>query len=146
MARDLVRPLKIETPAEGGTETDMFPVEANLTSDYLASKGISLGGSTAHLIDKTGAIVSEVFPLNYQSPSYTVDGDVAFVEFYSSSSFITTNRIARADIGYDINLAPTSETWVIYDTSDGTTILRTYTNHYSVTGDVTLIQADMSVI
>lgn len=41
MAIDKIKALKIENPANGGTQTDMFPTETNPAQDYLAAKGIS---------------------------------------------------------------------------------------------------------
>jgi hypothetical protein len=42
---DKVRPLKLENPAEGGTEIDFGPTETRVDQDYLAAKGISYQGS-----------------------------------------------------------------------------------------------------
>lgn len=39
---DLVRPLKLENPADGGTEFDSFPTEVNLTNDYVNSAGFAV--------------------------------------------------------------------------------------------------------
>lgn len=54
MAVDRVKPLKIET-ATDGTQTDPFPVEANPTQDYLASKGIAFENNDNRLIDLDGS-------------------------------------------------------------------------------------------
>jgi hypothetical protein len=42
---DKIKPLKIENPALGGTETDMFPTEANPTEDLASVKGIAFEDS-----------------------------------------------------------------------------------------------------
>lgn len=52
---DKVKPLKIENPALGGTDTDMFPREADPAQDYIATKGIALENSDARTIDLSGA-------------------------------------------------------------------------------------------
>lgn len=39
---DLVRPLKLENPADGGTDFDSFPTEVNLTDDYINSAGVAI--------------------------------------------------------------------------------------------------------
>jgi hypothetical protein len=51
MAVDKVKPLKIESPALGGTQTDPFPVETNPAQDYLAAKGLALDNTDTRLID-----------------------------------------------------------------------------------------------
>lgn len=42
---DKIRPLKIESPSEGGTETDFGPTETRVDQDYLAAKGVAYQGS-----------------------------------------------------------------------------------------------------
>ncbi len=55
---DRVRPLKIETPAEG-TETDFFPTEADPDEDYIDTRGLTLqnGGSNDEsvILDRNGS-------------------------------------------------------------------------------------------
>jgi hypothetical protein len=51
---DKVKPLKMESPASGGTETDPFPTETNTASDYLATKGIAFENLDTVFIDKSG--------------------------------------------------------------------------------------------
>ena len=48
---DKIKPLKIESAAGGGTETNLFPAEADPTEDYVAGKGISFENSDSRLID-----------------------------------------------------------------------------------------------
>lgn len=38
---DKVKPLKIESPALGGSQTDPFPQETDPSEDYLAAKGVA---------------------------------------------------------------------------------------------------------
>jgi hypothetical protein len=45
MPTDLVRPLKMESPTTGGTETDLFPSELDPAEDYIAVKGVALEGN-----------------------------------------------------------------------------------------------------
>lgn len=47
---DKVKPLKFENPATGGTETDVFPTEADPTEDYLSAKGIAFENSDTLLV------------------------------------------------------------------------------------------------
>lgn len=49
--KDLVRPLKIETPDEGGTQVDFYPTEAKPLEDYLDAKGYAFESSTAETLD-----------------------------------------------------------------------------------------------
>jgi hypothetical protein len=48
---DLVRPLKFESPARGGTETDLYPTELDPLEDYLAAMGISFRGLSTTVLD-----------------------------------------------------------------------------------------------
>lgn len=48
---DKVRPLKFESPASGGTQTDTFPTETNPAEDYISTKGIALEGQDGRTID-----------------------------------------------------------------------------------------------
>lgn len=65
MARDRVRPLKLEDPATGGTQLDPFPSEADPTEDYLDTRGVTLqeGGSDDEQVyierDASGNMVFE---------------------------------------------------------------------------------------
>lgn len=52
---DKVQPLKLENPALGGTEIDVFPTEADPTEDYLACKGIAFEDNDNRLIDLDGS-------------------------------------------------------------------------------------------
>lgn len=64
----------------------------------------------------------------------TYSGDlVSYITYYSSSSFITANRIYRNDFTYSGDVL-TVEVLKKYDT-DGTTILKTYTRTHSYSGD-----------
>lgn len=122
---DKVKPLKIEHSSLGGTEDDPFPVEADPNEDYLAAKGIAFGNDDNFLIEKIGRVILEKLQDGSQKPTYLVNGDVDYIEFFNSSTQITANRIAKVTLGYTTNNV-TSETWVFYDT-DGTTVLRTIT-------------------
>ena len=42
---DFIKPLKIENPAGGGTQVDVYPTEANPSQDYLCGKGLALGAT-----------------------------------------------------------------------------------------------------
>lgn len=53
---DKVKPLKLESPALGGTEADMFPRETDPTEDYLASKGVSFENSDTEKMDLSADI------------------------------------------------------------------------------------------
>src|SRR5437870_5902623 len=51
MAVDKVKPLKMESPSTGGTQTDFLPTEANPAQDYAAVKGIAFENSDTRLVD-----------------------------------------------------------------------------------------------
>lgn len=130
---DRVKPLKIENSATGGTQIDPYPTETNPLQDYIAVKGIAFENLDTFLIEKLGRTLSLQTPDDSQATTYLANGEVDYVEYYSSASQITTNRIAKVTIGYDGSLNPTSETWLIYNTN-GTTVLRTITLTHSFTG------------
>ena len=48
---DKTRPLKIETPVEGGTQTDYLPTEVNPAEDYISAKGIAFEESDNYVMD-----------------------------------------------------------------------------------------------
>lgn len=127
---DRVKPLKIETAADG-TQTDPFPVETNPSQDYLSAKGISFENLPDFAIDKLGRALVELFPTLHQKVTYASNLPT-IVEFFNSNSFITANRVARYDFTYTGDLL-TSEVLKIYD-NDGSTILRTYTWTHSYSG------------
>lgn len=52
---DKIKPLKIENPANGGTELDFLPTESNPSEDYVAAKGIALENNDNRLIDLDGS-------------------------------------------------------------------------------------------
>jgi len=51
MAIDRVLPLKLENPADGGTELDIFPTEVNPTNDYIGAKGFVIENNENIRID-----------------------------------------------------------------------------------------------
>lgn len=128
---DKVKPLKIENPANGGTQTDVFPTETNPTQDYLSAKGIAFDGLDTFLIDKIGRTLVELFPSLYQNITYS-GSNPSVLEFFNSASFITANRVARYDLTYTSDNL-TTESLKIYDT-DGSTVLRTYTWTHTYSG------------
>jgi hypothetical protein len=52
---DKVKPLKIENSANGGTEVDPFPTEADPSEDYLAARGIAFEDNDNRVIDTDGS-------------------------------------------------------------------------------------------
>lgn len=73
-------------------------------------------------------------PDTSQAIYYLGNGEVDYVELFKGSTQTVPNRIARVDAVYDGNLNPTSETWLQYDSSDGTTVLRTVVFTHTWTG------------
>jgi len=51
MAVDKVKPLGLENPASGGTQTDPFPTELDPNEDYIAAKGVAFENADNRLID-----------------------------------------------------------------------------------------------
>ena len=48
---DRVKPLKIENPASGGSQSDMYPTEMSPTQDYAAMKGVAFENLDTRLLD-----------------------------------------------------------------------------------------------
>lgn len=70
-------------------------------------------------------------------PTYLGNGELDYIEFFKGPTQITSNRRAKATITYDVNLDPSNETWLLYDT-DGTTVLKTVVVTYTfVSSDLT---------
>jgi len=44
---DRVKPLKLETPASGGTETDAFPTSLNKNEDFIDCRGVTIQNATS---------------------------------------------------------------------------------------------------
>ena len=84
MTIQMVRPLKIENPAEGGSQTDLFPTEANPVQDYAALLGVAFGGDTGFTLAKIGRTISELMPDATYTMNYTTQGDLDYVEFFNS--------------------------------------------------------------
>lgn len=128
---DKVKPLGLED-STSGTQLLPTPTEMNPLQDYVAAKGIAFENLNEFLHEKIGRVLTEKFPDLYQQVTYLGNGEVNYIEYFNSNTFITSNRIARVTVSYDLNINPTGETLVIFST-DGTTILRTvsYTHTFS---------------
>lgn len=48
MTIDRVQPLKLEDPATGGTDTDLFPETAKRNEDYLDTRGVAIQDDTSN--------------------------------------------------------------------------------------------------
>lgn len=63
---DKIRPLKIESPADG-TQDDMgYPTEANPDEDYVAAKGFAFENLDTHTVDLVGGEITFTDPSNGQ--------------------------------------------------------------------------------
>jgi hypothetical protein len=68
MAKDLIRPLKFETPENGGTQLDIFPTEVNTSQDYINAKGFAFESSQEVFIEKiTNDMIFNDLNVNVQS-------------------------------------------------------------------------------
>ena len=52
---DKIKPLKIESPSTGGTETDYLPTESNPMQDYVSTKGIAFEHNDNRTVDLDGS-------------------------------------------------------------------------------------------
>jgi len=134
MAVDKVKPLKLESPTGGGTETDLFPTEADPNEDYIAGKGFSFENLDTHLAEKVGGLLKFTTPDFSFKPTYLGNGELDYVEYFEGATQTTINRRLRVDMTYDGSLNPTVETWAFYNPSDGTSILRTIAVTHTWTG------------
>lgn len=74
-------------------------------------------------------------PTNSEKATYLGNGELDYIEFFSSATQTTGNRIAKATFTYDGSLNPTSEVLQLFDTN-GTTVLKTVTfTHTFVSSD-----------
>lgn len=134
---DKVRFLKIESPSEGGTQTDYLPTEADPTEDYGTMKGIALNDDTSFLIDHVGRTIAQKEPYTTYKATYLANGEIDYIEFFNSDTQINANRVYRTAYTYNGSLDMTQAVTSIYDT-DGTTVLRTITEVHTYTNsDVT---------
>lgn len=83
MAIDKVRPLKIENPSEGGTQTDPFPTEMNPAQDYVAAAGVSFENSDTQVVDLNGS------------------GSIQFIDALETSPITVTQLKTAVDNTFD---------------------------------------------
>lgn len=70
------------------------------------------------------------------STAYTIASDLLTdMVLYSNTSQITANRTASVTYTYNVEDQPTVEVWTLYDTTDGTSVLRTTTYTHTWVGD-----------
>lgn len=111
-----------------------LPRQVEAAADRLIAKGIVFEGDTSSVTEKIGGLILDTIPDSSYRPSYLANGEIDYIEIFNGPTQITLNRIARVDLAYDASLNPTVETWNIYDTVDGTTVLRTITVTHTWTG------------
>lgn len=58
MSIEVCRPLKIENPASGGVNTDMYPTETNPNTDYLNCLGVAFGSALVASITESSNIMN----------------------------------------------------------------------------------------
>ncbi len=127
--------VKVLVAERDGTEL-AYQEEASPSSDYAELKGIAFEGLTTHVMEKLGGVLRCAVPSFSHKPTYTSNNLTAF-EVFNGFTQTTINRIMRGDFTYTSNNL-TQEVWKIYDTSDGTTVLKTITiNHTYVANDLT---------
>lgn len=121
---------------------ELFNVEEiNELTDFLQSAGIAFKGSLNHKIERVGGVVKTTIPNYSVKPIYSND-DLTAYEVFNGTNQITANRLVRGDFSYT-NDNLTQEVWKIYDTADGTTILRTITVNHTYSDD-NLINSEVS--
>ena len=93
MSIDRVKPLKIENPAEGGTQTDMLPTEVNASQDYIAAKGLALSDDPTKLVDLDISGNIQFTDVTQTSPVTVTDLKTASQNTFDNSSngFAATN-------------------------------------------------------
>lgn len=90
---DKVRPLKLENPADGGTELDLYPTEVNPVEDNLVAKGlyiiddnlyIGISGSDMIFQDYHNVTPVTLTELVGGSNDYNLDGGFANAVFLAA--------------------------------------------------------------
>ena len=116
-----VKDRRVYKKGDDGIEKVVGPQDADeVDFDTGTSDNNAVGDTVQDFINKACA------PTNSQLASYLANGEVDYIEIFSSSTQTTPNRVARVDFTYDGNLNPTTEAWKHYDTADGTTVLKTF--------------------
>lgn len=126
----VVKPIIIERDGVDLSE----PNEINPTSDMIQTLGVAFKGLATYSYQLIGGVITEIMPTYTEVVTYLANGDVNYIEFFNGTTQTTINRIARVDITYSGN-NPTQENWRIYATSDGTTVLKTFTVTNSFSGN-----------
>lgn len=124
------RATKFRKKGSAGVEKTVGPQEAFEVDTATAVADNVLVGSTVQ------AILNKYYgPTNSEKATYLGNGEVDFIEFFSTPTQVVANRVAKATFTYDGNLNPTSEAIQLYDTN-GTTVLKTLTfTHTFIGGD-----------
>lgn len=130
---DKIKPLKMEDANDGGTEVDLGPTEVDPTEDYLSTKGLAFENSDVYRIEKIERSILEAYPDASVKVTYT-SNNPTLIEYFTTATQITANRIASVDITYSSN-NPATEVLKIYSASNGTTIVRTITKTYTYSGN-----------
>lgn len=78
-----------------------------------------------------------------QKPNFNGDGTINYIEYFATSSQVTSNRVAKSQMTYSSGY-PATETVYLYSLTDGTTILKTITRTFTFSGD-TLTKIEQAV-
>lgn len=119
--------------ADGEPMTDLVSTEANPAADYAALKGIAFENSDNYRVEKIERSILEAYPDASVKVTYT-SNNPTLIEYFTTSTQITTNRIASVDITYSSN-NPATEVLKVYLASNGTTVVRTITKTYTYSGN-----------
>lgn len=97
---DKVKPLKIENPALGGTELDLFPREADPSEDYLSAKGVALEDNDNTVIFGDSGIMKfqdtdEITPLTLSDLANRLPLEFGSVEDASVSTTTSNNFVTK---------------------------------------------------
>lgn len=126
---DKIKPLKMEDVNDGGDEIDLGPTEVDPSEDYLATKGLAFENSDDYRVEKLERALLEAYPDGSAKVTYT-SNNPTLIEFFTTATQITANRIASVEITYSGN-NPSTEVLRIYDEADGTTVVRTITKTFT---------------
>jgi hypothetical protein len=107
---DRVRILKIETPSEGGTQTNTRPQLLNYSEDYVSAKGISFENLENSFIDISSGISGTDISFND-----TINGEVLLSELKSSIPKITASTSPA--VTDDIDTYKEGKIWLRQDTN-----------------------------
>lgn len=113
------------------TEVDNSTIE--YVSDQLRVKADGINDTHIDFVEKIGDIIKLKYPTYSYKVNYAGD-NISSVEYFNGVVQTVGFRIAQIVLSYTNDFV-TNEDFLIYDTVDGTTVLKTITRSLTYSGD-----------